>query len=347
MEDLDRAPSFSFPLPPLPPEVRAGWPSSKVGQAEEDALFKTPHDLICPITHEVFRDPVINAAGQVCRAASLLLKRAAAGTAVARHCAVVAVRRRGCAEGRARTLPAQVYERAAIERHLSRGKGAAIDPLSRQPLPSPELTPVYILRSRAAEFREHTAQRNLERACQPGCVDPVRPPPATAARNLRGLLRTPAVTGLPVGVSDALRQQPPVFQMTRAARHAKELAALSVFKPDLRHTARSCRRPRAAIGACRACRAPTRSAKCRARARRCGTCGARWSWRATWRWPGCRASAPPTSPRTPATPTTAPRCACLRAGCSPPGGATARPPSTAASCRRARGAVAAGLGCQG
>jgi len=103
----------------------------------------------------------------------------------------------------------QVYERAAIERHLSRGKGAAIDPLSRQPLPSPELTPVYILRSRAAEFREHTAQRNLERACQPGCVDPVRPPSAPAAHNLRGLRRTLTAAGLPVGLFDALRRQPP------------------------------------------------------------------------------------------------------------------------------------------
>ncbi|KAK9827668.1 hypothetical protein WJX81_005475 [Elliptochloris bilobata] len=127
---MDRAPSFSFPLPLLlpPPENHSGWPHSK---AEEEGLWKTPNDLICPITHEVFRDPVINAAGQV-------------------------------------------YERAAIERHLGPAKGSAVDPVSRQPLPNRELTPVFILRSRAMEFRESVARRNVERACAPGCQDPVR-----------------------------------------------------------------------------------------------------------------------------------------------------------------------------
>lgn len=67
----------------------------------------------------------------------------------------------------------QVYERAAIERHLSQSKGTAIDPISRQALPNRELTPVYILRSRATEFREHTARQNLERACSAACLDPV------------------------------------------------------------------------------------------------------------------------------------------------------------------------------
>ena len=49
---MDRAPSFSFPLPPRPPppETHPGWPHSK---ADEDALLRTPGDLICPITHEV------------------------------------------------------------------------------------------------------------------------------------------------------------------------------------------------------------------------------------------------------------------------------------------------------
>lgn len=70
--------------------------------------------------------------------------------------------------------PSQVYEREAIQRHLSHVKGAAVDPVSRAPLPSRELTPVFILRSRAMEFRESTARRNVERACAPGCPDPVR-----------------------------------------------------------------------------------------------------------------------------------------------------------------------------
>ncbi len=34
--------------------------------ADEDAqLLENPLDLVCPITHELFRDPVINSAGQV------------------------------------------------------------------------------------------------------------------------------------------------------------------------------------------------------------------------------------------------------------------------------------------
>ena len=71
--------------------------------------------------------------------------------------------------------PEQVYEREAIQRHLSHAKGTAVDPVSRQPLPSRELTPVFILRSRAMEFRESTARRNVYRACAPDCSDPVRP----------------------------------------------------------------------------------------------------------------------------------------------------------------------------
>ena len=38
--------------------------SSTLHRIEEDeALFNTPSDLLCPITHELFLDPVLNAAG--------------------------------------------------------------------------------------------------------------------------------------------------------------------------------------------------------------------------------------------------------------------------------------------
>lgn len=33
--------------------------------SEDAQLLENPLDLVCPITHELFRDPVINSAGQV------------------------------------------------------------------------------------------------------------------------------------------------------------------------------------------------------------------------------------------------------------------------------------------
>lgn len=73
----------------------------------EDLLFDTPSDLVCPITHELFKDPVINACGQV-------------------------------------------YEREAILRCLEE---RPVDPITRTRLESTTLTPVYIVRSRAIEYR--------------------------------------------------------------------------------------------------------------------------------------------------------------------------------------------------
>ena len=151
---------------------------------------------------QVFRDPVINAAGQArlltCHdllnarawllgACPLLFDQAGA-LKLRRPCRLnrMAIQRSIAAfpQHLHETLlpyslnrnPSQVYEREAIQRHLSHAKGAAVDPVSRSPLPSRELTPVFILRSRAMEFRESTARRNVERACAPGCPDPVRPP---------------------------------------------------------------------------------------------------------------------------------------------------------------------------
>lgn len=106
-------------------------------------IFETPADLLCPITHCLFVDPVINACGQV-------------------------------------------YERSAIVAHLraqqqqqQQGSGGAAavvptDPLTNAPLPSTSLTPVYPMRSRAAELREKVAKACVQRACSVDCRDPVR-----------------------------------------------------------------------------------------------------------------------------------------------------------------------------
>lgn len=63
----------------------------------------------------------------------------------------------------------QAYERSAIERHLVTSNR---DPMSQQPLASRALTPVYLLKSRALEYREATARACMDRACR-GCGDPV------------------------------------------------------------------------------------------------------------------------------------------------------------------------------
>jgi U-box domain len=102
--------------PPLPPPA----PYQRQHAAQpECALFETPEDLCCPITHEAFYHPVLTSSGQV-------------------------------------------YERAAIQRHL---ESSATDPLTGAVLASPALTPVYLLQSRAAEWREATCRACIEAAC--------------------------------------------------------------------------------------------------------------------------------------------------------------------------------------
>jgi hypothetical protein len=97
--------------------------------AEDSHLFDAPPELLCPITHAVFLDPVLSAAGHA-------------------------------------------YERAAVQQFLRHNDH---DPMSRQPLPHKDLTPVWALKSRALEYREGAARTCLERACcPPPSADPVR-----------------------------------------------------------------------------------------------------------------------------------------------------------------------------
>ena len=56
----------------------------------------------------------------------------------------------------------QAYERSAIECHLLR---SSTDPLTRAPLGNASLTPVFVLRSRAQDYRAATARACVERAC--------------------------------------------------------------------------------------------------------------------------------------------------------------------------------------
>lgn len=64
----------------------------------------------------------------------------------------------------------QAYERKSIEQHL---RATDTDPMSRQPLLNPSLTPVFVLKSRALEYRESTSRLCVDRACS---LSPPRPP---------------------------------------------------------------------------------------------------------------------------------------------------------------------------
>ena len=60
----------------------------------------------------------------------------------------------------------QVYERSSIEQHLARHN---TDPITGTRLASKVLTPVYFLKSRAAEFREAAARSAGTSCC--ACAD--------------------------------------------------------------------------------------------------------------------------------------------------------------------------------
>jgi hypothetical protein len=100
----------------------------------DDHVFDNPPDLVCPITCELFWDPVINSAGQV-------------------------------------------YERAAIEHHIERSVATGSepkDPVTNTLLPNNHLTPVFPMRSRAAEYRSSAARHCAAAATSPTCSDPLR-----------------------------------------------------------------------------------------------------------------------------------------------------------------------------
>ena len=63
-----------------------------------------------------------------------------------------------------------MYERAAIEAHLA---GSTIDPMTAQTI-SDQLTPVFLLKSRAMEYAEAAIQVCLQRTLSPGCREPAR-----------------------------------------------------------------------------------------------------------------------------------------------------------------------------
>ncbi len=63
-----------------------------------------------------------------------------------------------------------MYERDAITSHI---KVYGSDPKTRVPLRSDQLTPVYLVRARASEYRETAAAACVEAASSPGCPDPV------------------------------------------------------------------------------------------------------------------------------------------------------------------------------
>ena len=75
-----------------------------------------------------------------------------------------------------------MYERHAITSHVEKNHK---DPITRLPLRIDQLTPVYVLRVRAAEYRESAAAACLEAACSADCINPVS---TQLAGNSRGHL---------------------------------------------------------------------------------------------------------------------------------------------------------------
>lgn len=111
-------------------------------------------ELVCPLTQNVFLDPVLTSAGQS-------------------------------------------YERRAIEQVLSQ---SVIDPLTRQPLENKTLTPVYVLKSRALEYREAVSRLCVEKACS--ILDESRDAITEPVKYLRRAVELSADAGsLPLGLT--------------------------------------------------------------------------------------------------------------------------------------------------
>lgn len=76
------------------------------------------------------------------------------------------------------------YDRHAIEAFFANSRDGDIDPLSRTPLPTRTLTPVHVLRSRALEYRQRTANTCVE--VRTGRHPPTYPsPPASLHQRMQ------------------------------------------------------------------------------------------------------------------------------------------------------------------
>jgi U-box domain len=147
-----------MPSPPRSLPLRGSPPSNLLPLKEEEdaALFEAPSELVCPITHAVFLDPVLTQAGHVS-------VRTFETNSIPTHLAFNVNLSQF-------SNNLQAYERKAIEQHL---RNTDTDPMSRQPLLNPSLTPVFVIKSRAIEYRESTSRQCVDRACS---SFPPRPP---------------------------------------------------------------------------------------------------------------------------------------------------------------------------
>ncbi|PSC68729.1 IMPACT family member in pol 5 region [Micractinium conductrix] len=118
------------------------------------------------------------------------------------------------------TTAGHVYERAAITAHMELSN---LDPMSRQPLLNKSLTPVYVLRSRALEYRETVAKACIQRLC--GSVGLVHEP----MRYLRRAVELIADTGSHV---QGLSQETVEYVLTHPS-NAYDRIALQMFAQGL------------------------------------------------------------------------------------------------------------------
>lgn len=68
-------------------------------------------------------------------------------------------------------MAGSIYERSAILEHLSKNPR---DPLTGTTLPSVQLTPVFLLKSRALEYAERATRAALDCTTRADCPDPIR-----------------------------------------------------------------------------------------------------------------------------------------------------------------------------